>query len=72
MKRKHMISVMVLFLFVFAAACGQKEIVQESQPEKAEETEEAVEELPAPDETAESEEELAVQKLVLTEGELLN
>lgn len=72
MKRKHMISVMVLFLFVFAAACGQKENVQESQPEKAEETEEAVEELPAPDETAESEEELAVQKLVLTEGELLN
>ena len=41
MKRKHITFVVVLILFVFAAACGPEENIQESQTDKSEELEKA-------------------------------
>ena len=80
MKRKHITFVVVLILFVFAAACGPEENIQESQTDKSEELEKAegleemekaVEELTSEEETAAAEESL-IQNAELTKEERLN
>ena len=80
MKRKHITFVVVLILFVFAAACGPEENIQESQTDKTEELEKAegleemekaVEELTSEEETAAAEESL-IQNAELTKEERLN
>ena len=72
MKRKHITFVVVLILFVFAAACGPEENIQESQTDKSEELEKAegleemekaVEELTSEEETAAAEEESLIQNV---------